>query len=45
MSTTDPRMFTGTLTLGSPVNVNCTLTAKCIQYTRSLCSRGLRREG
>ncbi len=28
MATTDPRMFTGTLTLGSPLNLNCTLTAK-----------------
>jgi hypothetical protein len=28
MATTDPRMFTGTLTIGSPLNLNCTLTAK-----------------
>jgi hypothetical protein len=28
MATTDPRMFTGTLTVGSPLNLNCTLTAK-----------------
>src|SRR5262249_39693500 len=26
-ATTDPRMFTGTLTVGSPLNLNCTLTA------------------
>ena len=28
MATTDPRMFTGTLTVGSPLNLSCTLTAK-----------------
>jgi hypothetical protein len=33
MATTDPRMFTGTLTVGSPLNLTCTLTA---QYRRIL---------
>lgn len=28
IATTDPRMFTGTLTVGSPLNLSCTLTAK-----------------
>jgi hypothetical protein len=32
-ATTDPRIFTGTLTVGSPLNLNCTLTAK---YRRTL---------
>jgi len=28
VATADPRMFTGTLTVGSPLNLTCTLTAK-----------------
>ena len=27
-ATTDPRMFTGTITVGSPLNLSCPLTAK-----------------
>jgi hypothetical protein len=34
MATTDPRMFTGTLTVGSPLNLNCTMTAKYRRFLK-----------
>jgi hypothetical protein len=43
MATTDPRMFTGNLTLGSPLNLSCTLTAKSRRHLLKMhltCSNG-----
>lgn len=43
MATSDPRMFTGTLTLGNPLNLNCTLTAQSRRHILKMhlmCSNG-----
>jgi hypothetical protein len=43
VATTDPRMFTGTLTVGSPLNLTCTLTAKYRRHLLKMhltCSNG-----
>ena len=43
VATTDPRMFTGTLTVGSPLDLSCMLTAKYRRRTLKMhltCSNG-----